>query len=419
MLHDEDKVRAVLHVRDRDSSSEIDHHNSDGLTSRLVDASARLVFPTPGKIEGLSNLKKPVIEIKDTWFKYSMRDEYALRSVNVKITLASRVAIVGPNGAGKSTLLALLCGEIRPTPNDRGAVGEVVRHRSLRLAYVAQDQLFHLKDYTNCSAVGYIQVRFRHGYDEELQKRLNSPTNEKEDEALGKLAARYGKYGKRVEALASRQKRKSEWRYEVKWEDLTESQNTFETLAKLRQMGVEQMATALDERLAAAAAGTDERPLTNREVVKHFENFGLSEDLVLHRPLSGLSGGQKSKLVLAAACWMKPHVLCFDEPTNFLDFDTVDSLARCLRHFHGGVVIVSHSEDFLASFCEEIWSVQDHAVTVVRPDIPLNENVSDGGQPSTAGEGDVFLGGSEEDPMYRNGQQCFRDDFYTTALTEW
>lgn len=373
MLHDEDEVRAVLQVR----SSE---DNDPPPAARTVSASKahevgfRMSFPIPGKVEGVAHSKKTVIDIKDTCFRYPMGKDFALRDVTGKVTMSSRIAIVGPNGAGKSTLMSLLCGEIRPTPDDKGHVGEVNRHRSLRLAYIAQNHVFHLADYSRCTAVEYIQLRYRNGYDEELQKRLNSPTDENEDATLNYLATKYGKYGKRVEALVSRTKRKSEWRYEVQWQDLSDKQNTFETIAKLRQLGIERRATALDERLASVQIGTDERPLTCREIVKHFESFGLSEELVMHRPLENYSGGQKSKLMIGAAFWTKPHLVCLDEPTNFLDFETVASLARALRNFRGGVVIVSHNEDFLASICNEIWSVQNHGVTVVKADSMVDDD---------------------------------------------
>ena len=80
------------------------------------------------------------------------------------------------------------------------------------------------------------------------------------------------------------------------------------------------------------------------------------------------SGGQKSKLMVAAAFWTRPHVVCLDEPTNFLDFGTVASLTRALRGFRGGAVVCSHNEDFLAEVCDEIWSVEGHEVTIVRAD---------------------------------------------------
>jgi len=269
--------------------------------------------------------------------------------------------------------VSLLCGELRPSPDPQGAVGEVNRQRSLRLAYIAQSHEFHLGDYSKCTAVEYIQLRFRNGYDEELQKRLTSPADDDEEKRLNYLASRYGKYSKRVEALVSRTKRKTEWRYEVKWQDLAEKQNTFETVAKLRQLGVERMAAALDERLACTQAGAEERPLTAREICRHLEGFGLQEALVARQAICTYSGGQKSKLMLAAALWTRPHVVCLDEPTNFLDFETVEALTRALKNFRGGVVIVSHNEDFLASICNEIWTVQDNEMTVLHANAAVPE----------------------------------------------
>lgn len=331
-------------------------------------APMRVSLPVPGKVEGLTSVKKPVIELKNVSFRYLMANEYILQHIFGKVTAISRIAILGPNGSGKSTLVSLLCGEIRPSVDELGAAGEVDRHRSLRLAYVAQSHSFHLADYARCTPEEYIQVRYRNGYDEELQRRLLSPPEEKEAALLKRLGAKFGKYGKQVEAVVSRCKRRSDWRYEVKWEDLAEKQNTFESAAKLRQLGVERLATALDERLAVGVTDAEDRPLTRREIVRHLEGFGLTEELVTRRAISNLSGGQRSKLLLGAACWTKPHVLCLDEPTNFLDMETVESLGRALRNFRGGVVVVSHNEEFLSTVCTETWHVQDGQVRVEKLD---------------------------------------------------
>lgn len=52
--------------------------------------------------------------------------------------------------------------------------------------------------------------------------------------------------------------------------------------------------------------------------------------------ISSFSAGQKSKLVLAGAFWVKPHMVAMDEPTNYLDMETVEALTKALKNFRGG-----------------------------------------------------------------------------------
>ena len=74
----------------------------------------------------------------------------------------------------------------------------------------------------------------------------------------------------------------------------------------------------------------------------HFEHFNLEPQFGTHAKISALSGGQKVKVVLAAAMWMEPHVLILDEPTNFLDRDSLGALATAIKKFGGGCIIISH-----------------------------------------------------------------------------
>ena len=52
--------------------------------------------------------------------------------------------------------------------------------------------------------------------------------------------------------------------------------------------------------------------------------------------------------VLAAACWKRPHLIALDEPTNFLDKDTVNALVAAIRSFKGAVLVISHHPDFVS-----------------------------------------------------------------------
>jgi predicted ABC-type transport system involved in lysophospholipase L1 biosynthesis ATPase subunit len=53
------------------------------------------------------------------------------------------------------------------------------------------------------------------------------------------------------------------------------------------------------------------------------EEFGLEPEFTSHSHMRGLSGGQKVKVVLGASMWNNPHMLVLDEPTNYLDRDSL------------------------------------------------------------------------------------------------
>merc|ERR1712054_445594 len=58
--------------------------------------------------------------------------------------------------------------------------------------------------------------------------------------------------------------------------------------------------------------------------------------------------------------WMNPHVIVFDEPTNSLSWE---SLVAAIKEFEGGVVIISHNQDFVDEVCNEIWHMKKDPVT--------------------------------------------------------
>ena len=109
----------------------------------------------------------------------------------------------------------------------------------------------------------------------------------------------------------------------------------------------------------ASREGLGFRNLEPPEISKHFEDVGLDPEIANHNQISGLSGGQKVKVVLAGAMWNNPHLLVLDEPTNFLDRDSLGGLAVAIRDFKGGVVMISHNEEFVGALCPEQLHVAD------------------------------------------------------------
>merc|ERR1712232_45576 len=206
-----------------------------GFTAGSLDKQARITFPIPGKLTGHSS-SRPVMELQNVSFAYDEEEgPMILKDISCKISLTGRVGIVGPNGAGKSTLLNLLCGEITPCGGpDGGTGGEMIKHRNLRLAYIAQHHLFHLHDFINSPPYVYIQRRFQNGWDEALQRRLIDPKDEEERKLRKELATKYGKYGNEVKEIVGRIMKGKEVFYEVHWNNLDDpKQNTQATLSQL------------------------------------------------------------------------------------------------------------------------------------------------------------------------------------------
>ena len=101
--------------------------------------------------------------------------------------------------------------------------------------------------------------------------------------------------------------------------------------------------------------------MTTSEVQKHLNEFGLDLEFGTYGKIKGLSGGQKVKLVLAAAMWNCPHMIVMDEPTNYLDREALGALSAALNEFSGAVLMISHNKEFYSSVCGEEWFVEADA----------------------------------------------------------
>jgi ATPase subunit of ABC transporter with duplicated ATPase domains len=108
----------------------------------------------------------------------------------------------------------------------------------------------------------------------------------------------------------------------------------------------------------------DSRPIHETEVRHHLKDFGIDGDLATSK-IKGFSGGQKSRVVLAAAMWNRPHLIALDEPTNYLDKETLRALVRALKAFKGAVLTISHNTQFVTDVCNEKWELSGGRATML------------------------------------------------------
>ncbi len=90
--------------------------------------------------------------------------------------------------------------------------------------------------------------------------------------------------------------------------------------------------------------------------------FGFAAERAQRR-IGPLSGGEKSRLALAALIRQRPNLLLLDEPTNHLDLEMRRSLAMALQGYAGALVIVSHDRHLLATCADRILVVGEGRVT--------------------------------------------------------
>jgi ATP-binding cassette, subfamily F, member 3 len=212
-----------------------------------------------------------------------------------------KVALVGPNGAGKSTLLRILAGR------------EKADHGSLRLDEVRThwfDQHPHIPDGATARDIAFAGA--------------SAPPH---------LLAERAELEARIADPA-----------------LYEAPGYEEVLERFAE--VEQMVKA------ASMAGADPG------VARLVADMGF-EEAQLDQPADKLSGGEKTRLVLARvlAGAREGDLLVLDEPTNHLDVDAIEWLEGWLQEFNGSVLVVAHDRAFLDNVADHVLEVSQGRIT--------------------------------------------------------
>ena len=152
--------------------------------------------------------------------------------------------------------------------------------------------------------------------------------------------------------------------------DLTLWEESLVPFAELR--AIERELSHLEEQMSAQPEDADELMERYGALQERFERGGgYSYEATIKQvlaglgfdqddydmPLAHLSGGQRTRALLARLLLEAPTLLVLDEPTNHLDIEAIEWLENYLKDWDGAVLIVSHDRYFIDKVCNNIWEM--------------------------------------------------------------
>ncbi len=218
-----------------------------------------------------------------------------LSNIKLEVQSRDRIALVGRNGAGKSTLLKIISGQLS---YDSGAI---MKPNEIEIGYLAQDAGL---ESDNTIWEEMIKV-FDHLHEMEDQIRVLE-TKMGQEHVLNDETV-YAKVLSEYDALQQKFQQKGGYQYENDIRSILHGFRFYE------------------------------------------EDYG--------KPISSLSGGQKTRLALVKLLLTKPDLLILDEPTNHLDIETLDWLESYLQSYPGALLIVSHDRYFLDKVATQVYEI--------------------------------------------------------------
>ncbi|MEX1019253.1 MAG: ABC-F family ATP-binding cassette domain-containing protein [Litorilinea sp.] len=234
---------------------------------------------------------------------HSFGDFDVFQGITASIAQGGKVGMVGPNGIGKTTLLRILAGLENPT------TGQIHTAQGTRIGYLRQEAMeaFHGREnsvYAEMLTV-FGDIKAQEARLRELESRMATAVDAEADALLA---------------------------------DYSSTQQAFELA------GGYEYETRISQVLDGLGFGKDDWQLA----------------------LSHLSGGQKTRALLARLLLEQPDLLILDEPTNHLDVEAIEWLENVLRTWEGALLIVSHDRYFLDKVVDRIWEMSRGGVEAYR-----------------------------------------------------
>jgi len=124
----------------------------------------------------------------------------------------------------------------------------------------------------------------------------------------------------------------------------------------------------LDEQKTVFETVQEALPLENIGVIRNLCAAFLFSGDDVDKKIKQLSGGEKSRVVLATLLGRPLNFLILDEPTNHLDIQSREILLQALKEFTGTLVLVSHDRHFLRSLVDQVFEIDHGQMTVYKGD---------------------------------------------------
>ncbi len=234
-----------------------------------------------------------ILSCKDICKSYGIRD--VLKDITFSINEGDKVGIIGANGEGKSTLFKIIAKEISQDS------GEIFIDKNKTLGYLSQnlsldsDKNIYEETLSVFEEILSIEERLS-----SLEIKMNEPYDENNASYHDKLI-----------------------------KDYTTLQDLYSHKGGYVYKG---------------------------EISRVLKGLGFTEE-DLYKPISTLSGGQKTRVSLCKLLLRKPDIILLDEPTNHLDLEAISWLEDYMKSYKGTVLIISHDRFFLDSVTNNTFEV--------------------------------------------------------------
>jgi ATP-binding cassette subfamily F protein 3 len=226
--------------------------------------------------------------------------ENIIENISFTVNDNEKVGLIGLNGAGKTTLFNILTENLEPDS------GEIYVAKGKKLGYLKQNTIIE----SDMSIMDEMLVIF----DEVIRL----------EEKLHELSYKIGSFAEK--------------------KDSAELEALMNTYSELSEQFVEANGYSF------------------RSIIKGvLKGLGFSED-EFDKTVNILSGGEKSRVMLAQLLLQNADILLLDEPTNHLDIEAISWLEKYIKNFKGAVIIISHDRYFLDNTVNRIFLMENKSL---------------------------------------------------------